>query len=65
MNVQKEQIAAMKMLPALTPLEALSVCAMLVFLEMESTVQVRFELLNKIHSIMFTSLCQCEGHHTL
>ena len=66
MNVQKEQIAAMKMLPALTPLEALSVCAMLAFLEMESTVQVRFELLNyKIHSIMFTSLCQCEGHHTM
>ena len=66
MNVQKEQIAAMKMLPALTPLEASSVRAMLAFLEMESTVQVRFELLNyKIHSIMFTSLCQCEGHHTL
>ena len=66
MNVQKEQITAMKMLPALTPLEASSVRAMLAFLEMESTVQVRFELLNyKIHSIMFTSLCQCEGQHTL
>ena len=52
MNVQKEQITAMKMLPALTPLVALSVPAVLAFLEMESTVQVRFELLNKIHGIM-------------
>ena len=42
MNVHKEQITAMKMLPALTPLVALSVSAKLVLLEMESTVQVRF-----------------------
>ena len=52
MNVHKEQITAMKMLPALTPLVALSVPAMLAFLEMESTAQVRFELRNEIHSIM-------------
>ena len=48
MNVQKEQITVMKMLPALTPLVASSVPAMLAFLEMESTVQVRFELRNSI-----------------
>ena len=42
MNVQKKQITAMKVPLALTPLEALSVPAMLAFLEMESAVQVRF-----------------------
>ena len=52
MNVQKEQTTVMKMPPALTPLVALSVPAMLAFLEMESAVQVRFELRNEIHSII-------------
>ena len=46
MNVQKEEITAMKMLPALTPLVALSVLAKLALLEMESTAQVRFGLMN-------------------
>ena len=48
MNVQKDQITAMKTPPALTPLVALSVPAMLALLEMESTVQVRFGLMNVI-----------------
>ena len=55
MNVQKEQITAMKMPPAVTSLGALSVPAMVVLKEMASTVQVSFELLHEINSSMYVS----------
>ena len=62
MNVQKEEITAMKMLPALTPLVALSVLAKLALLEMESTAQVRFGLMNEYY-VNFPSVSG--GGHTL
>ena len=52
MSVQLGWTTVMKMPPVITPLVALSVPAMLAFLEMESAVQVRFELRNEIHSII-------------
>ena len=41
MSVQLSWTTVMKMLPAITPLVVLSVPAILVLMEMESTVQVR------------------------
>ena len=41
MSVQLTRITVMKMAPAVTPLAALSVPAMVALREMESTVQVR------------------------
>ena len=52
----------MKMLPALTPLVALSVPAKLALLEMESTAQVRFVLMNEYY-VSFPSVSG--GGHTL
>ena len=45
MSVQLSWTTAMKTPPAVTPLEALSVPAILVLVEMESTVQVRMAIL--------------------
>ena len=45
MSVQLSWTTVMKMPPAVTPLEALSVPAILVLMEMESTVQVRLAIL--------------------
>ena len=45
MSVQLGWTTVMKMPPAITPLVALSVPAMLVLMEMESTVQVRLAIL--------------------
>ena len=46
MSVQLKLITVMKMPPVIAPMVALSVPAMLVLMEMESTVQVRLVILS-------------------
>ena len=58
MSVQLKLITAMKMPPVIAPVVALSVPAMLVLMEMESTVQVRLIILSwsKRNLIMYSAL---------
>ena len=55
MSVQLSWTTVMKMPPAITPLVALSVPAMLALMEMESTVQVRLVIISWLKSDILVS----------